>query len=38
MTHEILDNLVKIGQLKAEDPTGDEVAGRVAKLTKGNND
>lgn len=29
MTQEKLDNLVKIGQLKAEDSTGEEVAGLI---------
>ena len=34
MAHDKLDNLVIIGQLSVSD----EVADRVAKLTKGNND
>ncbi len=42
MTHEKLDNLVKIGQLKIEDPTGEEVAGLIrsglARLADAKND
>ena len=42
MTHEKLDNLVKIGQLKAEDATPDEIAGLIrsgtARLTDSKND
>ena len=42
MTHEKLDNLVKIGQLNVEDPTGAEVAGLIrsglARLADAKND
>ena len=42
MAHEKLDNLVNIGQLKAEDPIGNEVAGLIrsglARLADARND